>query len=75
MKPVHKHDCECCKFLGTLNRVDHYVCKAGSNSAEYIQRYSSNGADYRAIPSQDLPQHPADVQKRWQLTVALEKSA
>ena len=43
--PQHQHDCEQCRFLGSLATVDLYCCKS-PNGASYIVRYSSEGSDF-----------------------------
>ena len=43
MKPLHKHDCERCMFLGSINGMDGYYCPTGET---YILRFSSEGSDY-----------------------------
>ncbi len=52
--PVHGHDCEDCKFLGTTpdvegnpeRQVDHYFCPL--HEGGLVARYSSDGPDYSA---------------------------
>lgn len=45
IKPLHKHDCQECTFLGTFNNQDLYTC-AQFGEPTYIARWSSNGPDY-----------------------------
>jgi hypothetical protein len=46
MAPKHEHDCSTCRFLGTLNGVDHWVHESPCSSTELVQRRSSDEPDY-----------------------------
>ena len=46
LTPIYKHDCENCKFLGTLNNTDLYVCAIQNKIDTVIARYSSEPGDY-----------------------------
>ena len=46
IKPLYKHDCNNCTFLGTFNNEDLYFCKQGGHIPTLIVRYSSDGPDY-----------------------------
>lgn len=44
-KPIHEHDCECCKFLGTTeDKHDLYYC--ANMNGTVISRFSSLGSGY-----------------------------
>lgn len=46
-KPVFKHDCECCNFLGHWVEQDLYFCGTnGGAGPTVIARFSSDGPDY-----------------------------
>lgn len=42
VKPAHSHDCEQCRFLGSLNGEDLYFCP---NDGSYVRRTSSEPSD------------------------------
>ncbi len=44
-KPIYKHDCEKCVFLGNFNNEDLYYCDQ-SIIPTVISRYSDVGPDY-----------------------------
>lgn len=46
----HEHDCMHCKFLGSINESDMYVCERGKEKT-YILRDGSEGHDYRSAPA------------------------
>lgn len=47
VKPIHKHDCNHCIFLGSYANGDAYICKNGDEIlSTLIYRRSSNGPDY-----------------------------
>lgn len=47
MKPMYKHDCAHCVYLGTKKDNDHYFCEEGGLMAPtIIIRHSSDGSDY-----------------------------
>lgn len=46
--PIHEHDCDRCKFLGTFNDQDLYFCPEQMGNPKYwtlISRFGKNG-DY-----------------------------
>jgi hypothetical protein len=46
-KPLFRHDCDKCVFLGTLNRKDLYVCPIGDKQiGTLVARASSVPSDY-----------------------------
>lgn len=46
-KPIHKHDCNHCIFLGNYANGDCYICKDGEEIlSTLIYRRSSDGPDY-----------------------------
>lgn len=51
--PVYDHDCEDCKFLGTMTiegvLYDFYSCDTGFYLTR-VARYSSKGSDYLTLP-------------------------
>lgn len=75
MAPKHEHDCETCRFLGTLGGVDHYVHESKDCPAELIQRRSSEEPDYSAWPLDEIDLLPLEAQRRWALTLALYRAA
>lgn len=44
--PLYEHDCTNCKFLGTFNNTDLYVCASQKKIDTIIARYSSEPGDY-----------------------------
>ena len=53
-KPNFQHDCNECKFLGTINNnlenVDCYYCETSITGSTLIARFSGNGPDYSSMP-------------------------
>lgn len=47
--PRFTHDCDRCKFLGTIKDSDYYVCQS-----TYIIRDGDEGSNYRAVPKELL---------------------
>lgn len=54
--PLYTHDCDLCRYLGTVERIqwyDLYVCErspdAGSRSL--VARYGDDGPDYTSMPA------------------------
>lgn len=51
--PIHKHDCENCKFIKTQNNEDYYFC--GNNGSfggwNLVIRQSSEVGDYQSYNS------------------------
>lgn len=43
-EPLHEHDCECCTYLGTMDKHDLYVCPS---EPTVIARYGPDG-DYKS---------------------------
>jgi hypothetical protein len=77
VKPVHQHDCEKCRFLGTVigecgYRQDMYVC-VQSTYTDYISRFGSDGPEYGSTTCSVLPYLPAGT--IYHLVAALEKKA
>lgn len=72
-KPVHTHDCDDCRFLGTFQAptgcpLDFYLCPHGD---EVICRHGSDGPAYRSLP---LSMGFADAAPAWYtIAVALVK--
>lgn len=56
MKPLFTHDCERCRFLGsvispeTSEVSDLYVCEGGTLGQTVVARWSSLGPDYSSCP-------------------------
>jgi len=47
-KPIHEHDCGCCRFLGThQDKYDLYFCAQGGFEPTVIARYGDRG-DYHS---------------------------
>ena len=46
MKPLFKHDCTECKFLGTFNGQDLYFCNQVEAGSTVIARYGDEGSEY-----------------------------
>ena len=48
VKPIHKHDCEACIFLGknTEESFDYYICP---NWGDLIVRFDSEGPNYSQV--------------------------
>lgn len=47
MKPLHTHDCDACKYLGTVDDYDLYWCpQRGLGIPTLVARYGSDGPDY-----------------------------
>ena len=60
MKPIHKHDCECCQFLGSFKGEDLYYHE--ENRITLIARFGEDG-DYTsgltfAKSEKDNPESP-----------------
>lgn len=51
--PMFRHDCQRCRYLGSDNQHDHYVCESDSNldMRSLVARYSSDGPDYISAPT------------------------
>ena len=51
-KPLYKHDCNDCIYLGSDETRDYYFCKKRSLSVEgsLIIRYSDKPSDYSSMP-------------------------
>ena len=48
-RPIWKHDCDRCKFLGSILNQDLYRCALdGGISATYLLRWSSEPSEYRS---------------------------
>jgi len=45
--PIHEHDCDVCKYLGTVNNQDLYFCPSDLGGPTVICRYGKAG-DYRS---------------------------
>lgn len=63
LKPIHKHDCDKCEFLGTIKSLDNpghvadlyihrnqYSKVTSSGGHSIIARYSDKGSDYTSCP-------------------------
>jgi hypothetical protein len=52
MRPKFSHDCDRCKYLGTLVDIDLYICfpndtdKSKRQYASYVGRYGNGGSQY-----------------------------
>jgi len=44
INPTFAHDCDGCRFLGSLNGEDLYVCADG-----YIRRFGNEGSEYGSL--------------------------
>jgi len=44
VSPTFQHDCDCCRFLGSLDGADLYVCKDG-----YVRRFGNDGPEYGSL--------------------------
>lgn len=60
MKPLFLHDCERCKFLGSVTDrdsyvpgkwIDLYVCMKGTLGPTLIGRYGHDGFEYASCPA------------------------
>jgi hypothetical protein len=86
-KPIYVHDCDCCLFLASFGKVDHYVChgppehlgiKVGYSSSEIelIRRSSSDGPDYTSIPATLVRSLPDSIAaKKYGITLELAQAA
>lgn len=61
IRPVFKHDCHCCRHLGTVVAdgapVDLYVCDNTFKSR--IARFGNEGRDYTSMPKGSATSIPA----------------
>jgi hypothetical protein len=66
MKPLFKHDCDCCTFLGnnTRNDMDLYYCPQ-SGSPTVIARYGDEGHEY--MSGIVFKQHNPDIARAVEL--------
>jgi hypothetical protein len=71
-KPLYEHDCDNCKFLGSYEGNDLYVC-IHQKSVSLISRRSSDGPDYKSgmyinnkicAPYIEMPEDLKEVVKR-----------
>lgn len=46
MAPRYTHDCEICKFLGTHDEYDLYVCVDAQGSSSLVARYGDEPDEY-----------------------------
>jgi hypothetical protein len=57
--PLFTHDCDCCRFLGSVNDarreqfVDLYVCRGS-----VIARFGHDGPEYTSIPTDMAQSRP-----------------
>lgn len=64
--PVHRHDCNWCRHLGSVQFAgkvaDLYVCAVGDKSEmdTLVARYSSDGPDYSSTFRSLAKNYPAD---------------
>lgn len=50
MKPLHIHDCEKCRYIGTSSEnIDYYRCNQGPGDT-IVARKTSEGSDYSSWP-------------------------
>lgn len=51
--PTFTHDCDACRFLGSLDGVDLYHCPNGAfvMYGDLVRRFSSEPSDYGSIPA------------------------
>ena len=52
VSPALPHDCPTCRFLGTLDSEDLYVCERGpqpANSPEYVRRFGAEDHEYGSL--------------------------
>jgi hypothetical protein len=54
-QPIHKHDCDVCKYLGSFEKngrkVDGWYCPDQViGGATVIARFSNDGPDYSSMP-------------------------
>jgi hypothetical protein len=47
-KPLYDHDCDRCRFVGTYNGRDLYVCAFDGAIDAVLLRQSSKGGDYES---------------------------
>lgn len=68
LQPVFTHDCEECRFLGTIlhvyqdettGPVDLWVHEHEQGDNTYIARFSNEGPDYRSFPGSLVSTLPA----------------
>jgi len=56
MTPTWTHDCQTCRFLGTVARergdVDLYAHYHPSSSPTLIARFGNDGSDYESMPAE-----------------------
>lgn len=76
MKPIHEHDCTKCKYLGTEDQTDFYVCQWDKEFVSVIARYSAVDSDYSSM-SVHLPELEATsfLQKSLQRALDLFKES
>jgi hypothetical protein len=64
--PIHTHDCNLCRYLGTIASGggwhDVYVCERNpvETDRSVIMRYGSDGPEYTSVPLSMTPRYPAD---------------
>lgn len=65
LKPIHKHDCNECHFLGSMaygteEELDLYLCPVGILGHSLISRYGNKVSAYTSFPRKELEDSPAD---------------
>lgn len=75
IKPVHKHDCRQCVFLGALEQsvaqFDLYACEkrnptTGHEFVEYVARHGSDPNDYGSGPAMIKGSPYSLAEKLWE---------
>lgn len=76
VKPVHKHDCRDCKFLGALEsrsvgQLDLYACEkrnpnTGHEFVEYVARHGSEPDAYGSGPAMIVGSPYSLAEKLWE---------
>lgn len=68
MRPIFKHDCDVCVFLGHRNGYDTYACPQ-MGAPTIVCRYGDEGANYKS----GLVSSTLDSDIRWGLSEALAR--
>lgn len=53
-KPMHRHTCEDCKYLGPYQNADLYVCGVNSKFPVILARFSNDYSDYSCVSVKEL---------------------
>lgn len=69
-RPRFQHDCKACRFLGTLEHQDLYVCESGG-SKSYTRRFGNEPHENGSLPAEYASQLPEG--DCYQLAIKLDK--